>query len=76
MLGQYGDNKTHLIYSIAVAKQRLLNYLTKTQGVIKLKTHAVAWDSKKIYDPKGMIYPIGNIEGQIESYYIITKITD
>ena len=51
---------------------RMRHYLRATQGVIRLRTHAVAWDGEMVYDPAGTMYRIEVILDQIESYYIVS----
>lgn len=46
--------------------RRLLHHMNRNTGILmgKLNTywHAVAWDGAMVYDPRGLIYPYGDIK--------------
>jgi hypothetical protein len=43
------------------SKSRFFNYLVQCEGVLITQSHAVAWDKKMVYDPKGQKYKLNNI---------------
>ena len=69
-LGKLGEIPKE-IYTPQDAKNRMQHYLSTTQGVIVVPTHAVAWDGYNVYDPKGTIYQIEKLEDEIRAYYIV-----
>lgn len=57
---------------------RFDSYLMGTKGVITGLVnevgHAVAWDGKKIYDPRGRVYDLNILKMDIDSYWLFQEI--
>ena len=69
--GQLGCTETYLLFDNDMAMERIQRYMTGSVGVITSPTHAVAWDGKMIYDPKGTMYPIEEYTDTIQSFYLV-----
>lgn len=65
------------VFKLIDAIKRLTNLQMEHRGVLLIKTetsaHAVAWDTKNIYDPKGSVYGYDKLVGEIYQFYIVEK---
>ena len=59
-------------------EQRLREHMKGTKGIVtglsRQWRHAVYWDAKLIYDPRGRIYPFADCGMIIDTYYRFDKI--
>lgn len=59
-------------------KERLFNYMRNSRGILaglgRQWRHAMAWDGKHIYDPRGYVYSLCDCKIIIDTFWMFNKI--
>ncbi len=70
-----GDDPKFRIYT---SDKRMATYLKKFPGIIGGRSddssHAVAWDGKKVYDPRGKIYSLKEFNYDIQEFWAFSLV--
>lgn len=72
---EYSDTLKHAIWTEDQCIDRLYNILTDRVGLLLTEDHAVAWDGKEIYDPRGFTCELDDhVFSKLRKVYILSSI--